>query len=70
MLSPEDFVNACKILEALKLPVRLWVFGIDVMVTELQIYKKDETVAGLTLKTISERGSLTLEDVENVCPLG
>lgn len=39
-------------------------------VTEIQIYKEDETMACLTLKTVSERGFLTSEEVENVGPPG
>lgn len=70
LLSSEDFVNACKMLEALKLPVRLWVFAIGVVVTELQLYREDEAMTCITLRTISERRSLTLEEVANVCPPG
>ncbi|XP_016831546.1 vacuolar protein-sorting-associated protein 36 isoform X2 [Cricetulus griseus] len=61
LLSPEDLVNACKMLEALKLPVRLRVFDSGVMVIELQTHREEEMVAS-ALETVSERGSLTSEE--------
>ncbi|CAO2611621.1 Vacuolar protein-sorting-associated protein 36 [Lemmus lemmus] len=61
LLSPEDLVNACKMLESLKLPVRLRVFDSGVMVIELQTHKEEEMVAS-ALETVSERGSLTSEE--------
>ncbi|MBZ3887942.1 Vacuolar protein-sorting-associated protein 36 [Sciurus carolinensis] len=60
LLSPEDLVNACKMLEALKLPLRLRVFDSGVMVIELQSHKEEEMVAS-ALETVSEKGSLTEE---------
>ncbi|XP_058404076.1 vacuolar protein-sorting-associated protein 36 isoform X2 [Diceros bicornis minor] len=61
LLSPEDLVNACKMLEALKLPLRLRVFDSGVMVIELQSHKEEEMVAS-ALETVSEKGSLTSEE--------
>ncbi|XP_065752078.1 vacuolar protein-sorting-associated protein 36 isoform X3 [Phocoena phocoena] len=61
LLSPEDLVNACKMLEELKLPLRLRVFDSGVMVIELQSHKEEETVAS-ALETVSEKGSLTSEE--------
>ncbi|XP_035957248.1 vacuolar protein-sorting-associated protein 36 isoform X3 [Halichoerus grypus] len=61
LLSPEDLVNACKMLEALKLPIRLRVFDSGVMVIELQSHKEEEMVAS-ALETVSEKGSLTSEE--------
>ncbi|KAM5147656.1 vacuolar protein-sorting-associated protein 36 isoform 2-T2 [Callospermophilus lateralis] len=61
LLSPEDLVNACKMLEALKLPLRLRVFDSGVMVIELQSHKEEEMVAA-ALETVSEKGSLTSEE--------
>nr|XP_045370038.1 vacuolar protein-sorting-associated protein 36 isoform X2 [Camelus bactrianus] len=60
LLSPEDLVNACKMLAALKLPLRLRVFDSGVMVIELQSHKEEEMVAS-ALETVSEKGSLTSE---------
>ncbi|XP_025780060.1 vacuolar protein-sorting-associated protein 36 [Puma concolor] len=61
LLSPEDLVNACKMLEALQLPLRLRVFDSGVMVIELQSHKEEEMVAS-ALETVSEKGSLTSEE--------
>ncbi|XP_020033976.1 vacuolar protein-sorting-associated protein 36 isoform X2 [Castor canadensis] len=61
LLSPEDLVNSCKMLEALKLPLRLRVFDSGVMVIELQSHKEEEMVAS-ALETVSEKGSLTSEE--------
>uniref|UniRef100_A0A8C5LEQ8 Vacuolar protein-sorting-associated protein 36 n=1 Tax=Jaculus jaculus TaxID=51337 RepID=A0A8C5LEQ8_JACJA len=61
LLSPEDLVNACKMLDALKLPLRLRVFDSGVMVIELQSHKEEEMVAS-ALETVSEKGSLTSEE--------
>ncbi|XP_006083635.1 vacuolar protein-sorting-associated protein 36 isoform X2 [Myotis yumanensis] len=61
LLSPEDLVNACKMLEALKLPLRLRVFDSGVMVIELLSHKEEEMVAS-ALETVSEKGSLTSEE--------
>ncbi|XP_006877490.1 PREDICTED: vacuolar protein-sorting-associated protein 36-like [Chrysochloris asiatica] len=61
LLSPEDLVNSCKMLDALKLPLRLRVFDSGVMVIELQSHKEEEMVAS-ALETVSEKGSLTSEE--------
>uniref|UniRef100_H0VC30 Vacuolar protein-sorting-associated protein 36 n=1 Tax=Cavia porcellus TaxID=10141 RepID=H0VC30_CAVPO len=52
LLSPEDLVNACKMLR---------VFDSGVMVIELQSHKEEEMVAS-ALETVSEKGSLTSEE--------
>ena len=61
LLSPEDLVNACQMLEALKLPIRPLVFDSGVMVIELPTHREEEMVAS-ALETVSERGSLTSEE--------
>ncbi|XP_075448130.1 vacuolar protein-sorting-associated protein 36 [Ascaphus truei] len=60
LLSPEDLVNACKMLESLKLPLRLRIFDSGVMVIEHQSHNEEEMVAS-ALETVSEKGSLTSE---------
>ncbi|XP_074984338.1 vacuolar protein-sorting-associated protein 36 isoform X2 [Caretta caretta] len=55
LLSPEDLVNACKMLVALKLPLS------GVMVIELQSHNEEEMVAS-ALETVSGKGSLTAEE--------
>ncbi|NXS11270.1 VPS36 protein, partial [Neodrepanis coruscans] len=61
LLSPEDLVNACKMLESLKLPIRLRIFDSGVMVIELQSHNEEEMVAS-ALETVSEKGSLTADE--------
>ncbi|NXT08665.1 VPS36 protein, partial [Prunella fulvescens] len=61
LLSPEDLVNACKMLESLKLPLRLRIFDSGVMVIELQSHNEEEMVAA-ALETVSEKGSLTADE--------
>ncbi|KFO81931.1 Vacuolar protein-sorting-associated protein 36, partial [Cuculus canorus] len=61
LLSPEDLVNACKMLESLKLPLRLRIFDSGVMVIELQSHNEEEMVAS-ALETVSEKGSLTADE--------
>uniref|UniRef100_A0A8C1GEK5 Vacuolar protein-sorting-associated protein 36 n=1 Tax=Cyprinus carpio TaxID=7962 RepID=A0A8C1GEK5_CYPCA len=45
LLSPEDLVNACKMFESLKLPLRLRVFDSGVMVVQLQSHSEEEMIA-------------------------
>ncbi|XP_055493454.1 vacuolar protein-sorting-associated protein 36 [Leucoraja erinacea] len=61
LLSPEDLVNACKMFEDLKLPMRLRVFDSGVMVVQLQSHNEDEMIAS-ALETVSERGVLSSEE--------
>lgn len=61
LLSPEDLVNACKMFEALKLPLRLRIFDSGVMVVELQSYNEEEMITS-ALDMVSEKGSLTAEE--------
>ncbi|KAJ0004542.1 hypothetical protein NQD34_010756 [Periophthalmus magnuspinnatus] len=61
LLSPEDLLNACKMFESLKLPVRLRVFDSGVMVVQLQSHSEEEMIAS-ALDNVSEKGSLTAEE--------
>uniref|UniRef100_A0AAR2J336 Vacuolar protein-sorting-associated protein 36 n=1 Tax=Pygocentrus nattereri TaxID=42514 RepID=A0AAR2J336_PYGNA len=61
LLSPEDLVNACKMFESLKLPLRLRVFDSGVMVVQLQSHNEEEMIAS-ALDNVSEKGSLTAEE--------
>ncbi|XP_069747849.1 vacuolar protein-sorting-associated protein 36 isoform X1 [Narcine bancroftii] len=61
LLSPEDLVNACKMFEALKLPMRLRVFDSGVMVVQLQSHNEDEMITA-ALETVSEKGFLSSEE--------
>uniref|UniRef100_A0A3P9M4S7 Vacuolar protein-sorting-associated protein 36 n=1 Tax=Oryzias latipes TaxID=8090 RepID=A0A3P9M4S7_ORYLA len=61
LLSPEDLVNACKMFEPLKLPLRLRVFDSGVMVVQLQSHSEEEMIAS-ALDNVSDKGSLTAEE--------
>ncbi|KAG9352026.1 hypothetical protein JZ751_023277 [Albula glossodonta] len=61
LLSPEDLVNACKVFDALKLPLRLRIFDSGVMVVQLQSHSEEEMIAS-ALDNVSEKGSLTSEE--------
>ncbi|XP_060765534.1 vacuolar protein-sorting-associated protein 36 [Neoarius graeffei] len=61
LLSPEDMVNACKLFESLKLPLRLRVFDSGVMVVQLQSHSEEEMIAS-AIDNVSEKGSLTAEE--------
>uniref|UniRef100_A0A671VRP5 Vacuolar protein-sorting-associated protein 36 n=1 Tax=Sparus aurata TaxID=8175 RepID=A0A671VRP5_SPAAU len=54
LLSPEDLVNACKMFESLKLPLRLRVFDSGVMVVQLQSHSEEEMIAS-ALDNVSPR---------------
>ncbi|XP_038674748.1 vacuolar protein-sorting-associated protein 36 [Scyliorhinus canicula] len=61
LLSPEDLVNACKMFEALNLPMRLRIFDSGVMVVQLQSHNEDEMIAS-AVETVSERGFISSEE--------
>ncbi|XP_018967143.1 vacuolar protein-sorting-associated protein 36 [Cyprinus carpio] len=61
LLSPDDLVNACKMFESLKLPLRLRVFDSGVMVVQLQSHSEEEMIAS-ALDNVSDKGSLTAEE--------
>nr|XP_046173069.1 vacuolar protein-sorting-associated protein 36-like [Oncorhynchus gorbuscha] len=45
LLSPEDLVNACKMFESLKQPLRLRIFDSGVMVVQLQSHSEEEMIS-------------------------
>ncbi|KAM9455980.1 vacuolar protein-sorting-associated protein 36 [Clarias gariepinus] len=61
LLSPEDMVNACRLFESLKLPLRLRVFDSGVMVVQLQSHSEEEMIAS-AIDNVSDKGSLTAEE--------
>lgn len=62
LLSPEDLLNACKIMESLQLPLRLHVFASGVTVLKLAS-ENDENTARETRQLIDEHGSLSAEQL-------
>ncbi|KAK2190559.1 hypothetical protein NP493_76g05024 [Ridgeia piscesae] len=62
LLSPEDLVNACKLMEGLHLPVRLRVFDTTVMVVQLLSHSEAEVIKQ-TEHLVEEEGSVTAEEL-------
>lgn len=62
LLSPEDLLNACKVMESLQLPLRLHVFASGVTVLKLAT-QNDENTATETRQLIDEHGSLSAEQL-------
>ncbi|XP_042167182.1 vacuolar protein-sorting-associated protein 36 [Oncorhynchus tshawytscha] len=61
LLSPEDLVNACKMFESLKQPLRLRIFDSGVMVVQLQSHSEEEMISS-ALDNVTDKGSLTAEE--------
>ncbi|XP_013409912.1 vacuolar protein-sorting-associated protein 36 [Lingula anatina] len=68
LLSPEDLISACKLLEVLKLPVRLKSFDSGVQVLQLQSHSEEESIEK-TAKLVEENGSLTAEELSTMAGL-
>ncbi|XP_029839718.2 vacuolar protein-sorting-associated protein 36 isoform X2 [Ixodes scapularis] len=62
LLSPEDLLNACKMMEAMDLPLRMQVFPSGVTVLRLAT-QSDEKLAAETRQLLDEHGSLSAEDL-------
>lgn len=62
LLSPEDLLNACKVMESLQLPLRLHVFGSGVTVLKLAT-QNDEATSTETRQLIDEHGPLSAEQL-------
>ncbi|XP_075545352.1 vacuolar protein sorting 36 isoform X2 [Dermacentor variabilis] len=62
LLSPEDLLNACKVMESLQLPLRLHVFGSGVTVLKLAT-QNDEKTSAEARQLIDEHGSLSAEQL-------
>ncbi|KAI4462383.1 vacuolar protein-sorting-associated protein 36 [Holotrichia oblita] len=62
LLSPEDLLNACRVMDSLNLPLKLHHFDSGVKVLQLQTLD-DENVATTTSELIEDKGSLTPEEL-------
>ncbi|KAK9869949.1 hypothetical protein WA026_006047 [Henosepilachna vigintioctopunctata] len=62
LLSPEDTLNACKAMEALDLPLKLYQFNSGVMVLQLRTLD-DDTVSDATAQLIKENESVNCEEL-------
>nr|XP_032835620.1 vacuolar protein-sorting-associated protein 36 isoform X3 [Petromyzon marinus] len=61
LLSPEDLLNAARLFEPLKLPIRLRPFASGVMVVQLTSLDEDAAIAEAAC-VVEEKGSLTSEE--------
>lgn len=68
LLSPEDLLNACKMLDVLKLPARLRVFDSGVMVLQLVTHNEAELLKQ-TVQLLEEKESLTAEELSQLVGL-
>ncbi|CAH1778287.1 unnamed protein product [Owenia fusiformis] len=62
LLSPEDLINACNLLEELKLPIRFRVFDSGVMVLHLLSHSEAEVI-NQTTQFVEENTKLTAEEL-------
>ncbi|CAH1159769.1 unnamed protein product [Phaedon cochleariae] len=62
LLSPEDILNACKLMQALDLPLKLFEFSSGVKVLQLSSLDSS-TVAEATAQLVDEKGSLSSEEL-------
>lgn len=62
LLSPEDLLNACKLMETLQLPLKLQVFASGVTVLKLAT-ENDEKTSVETRQMVDEHGSLSAEQL-------
>ncbi|CAH0561245.1 unnamed protein product [Brassicogethes aeneus] len=65
LLSPEDILNACKLMDSLDLPLKLYQFSSGVMVLQLRTLS-DETVANSTLELLEEKESISAEELSQL----
>ncbi|XP_060064336.1 vacuolar protein-sorting-associated protein 36-like [Ylistrum balloti] len=62
LLSPEDMLHACEMLESLRLPIRLKVFDSGVIVLQLQSHDEEQVISDVT-DLVEEKTSLTAEEL-------
>ncbi|KAF5300006.1 hypothetical protein FQR65_LT09262 [Abscondita terminalis] len=62
LLSPEDLLNACRIMESLDLPLKLYTFDSGVIVLQL-VTMSHESIADATAEMLEEKGSLSSEEL-------
>ncbi|KAJ3631993.1 hypothetical protein MTP99_013092 [Tenebrio molitor] len=62
LLSPEDILSACQIMESLNLPLKLFQFSSGVMVLQ-DATLNDENIAEATAIMLDDKGSLSSEEL-------
>ncbi|KXJ19499.1 Vacuolar protein-sorting-associated protein 36 [Exaiptasia diaphana] len=65
LVSPEDLINASKLFETLKIPLRLRRFESGVLVIQ-SISHSDEEVIRKTKQLLDDKGSLTADELASV----
>lgn len=65
LVSPDDLVNACRLFEALSLPLRMRVFASGVLVVQ-SLSHSEEAVIKHTAKLIAEHEALTAEQLSHL----
>ncbi|XP_070553424.1 vacuolar protein-sorting-associated protein 36-like [Ptychodera flava] len=64
LLSPDDLVEACKLFESLKLPLRLRTFTSGVKVIELVSHAEEQAI-NQTVELLTAQGSLTADELSH-----
>ncbi|KAB0796515.1 hypothetical protein PPYR_10576 [Photinus pyralis] len=62
LLSPEDLLNACRLMESLDLPLKMYKFDSGVIVLQL-VSMSNESIAESTADMLNEKGSLSSEEL-------
>ncbi|OWF47056.1 vacuolar protein-sorting-associated protein 36-like [Mizuhopecten yessoensis] len=62
LLSPEDMLHACELLESLRLPVRMKMFDSGVIVLQLQSHDEERVISDTT-DLVKEKTSLTADEL-------
>ncbi|CAG9767045.1 unnamed protein product [Ceutorhynchus assimilis] len=62
LISPEDVLNACKLMEQLQMPLKVFQFNSGVMVLQLSSLDS-ESIAEATAVLVEDNGSLTSEEL-------
>lgn len=65
LLSPEDLLHACEIMESLKLNIRFRVFDSGVMVLQSRSHNEEETIEK-TVDMVKKKGSATAEELSQL----
>lgn len=65
LLSPEDLMNACRMFENMKLPVRMKTFDSGVSVIQLETHSEEKAVAQ-TAALVNDSGFLTAQQLANL----
>lgn len=68
LLSPEDLINSCKLMETLNLPVRFRVFDSGVKVLQLLSHSESQAIKD-TEEVVRQHGSATADELSKLVGL-